>query len=147
MKRDIKIKVTGTQYISGESAEPEVIELYTTGKYFEKDGMSYIKYDEVMAEVEEPVKNLLKFDENMLQVTKSGGVGTVMFFDKDKSSTAHYITPLGPLDMNIITESYHRTERDDGMTLDVKYLLDYSFGCVLDCRLNVEAEYMGASHE
>ena len=68
--RDIKIKVTGVQSVAGADDEPEVLELETRGTYSEKNGNRYIKYDEFIEDVEEPVKNLLRFDEHALQLTK-----------------------------------------------------------------------------
>ena len=85
--RDIKIKVTGVQSVAGADDEPEVLELETRGTYSEKNGNRYIKYDEFIEDVEEPVKNLLRFDEHALQLTKRGSVNTVMLFDREKNSS------------------------------------------------------------
>lgn len=82
--RDIKIKVTGVQSVAGADDEPEVLELETRGTYSEKNGNRYIKYDEFIEDVEEPVKNLLRFDEHALQLTKRGSVNTVMLFDREE---------------------------------------------------------------
>ena len=81
--RDIKIKVTGVQSVAGADDEPEVLELETRGTYSEKNGNRYIKYDEFIEDVEEPVKNLLRFDEHALQLTKRGSVNTVMSVRKN----------------------------------------------------------------
>ena len=89
--RDIKIKVTGVQSVAGADDEPEVLELETRGTYSEKNGNRYIKYDEFIEDVEEPVKNLLRFDEHALQLTKRGSVNTVMLFDREKNSSVHYV--------------------------------------------------------
>ena len=106
--RDIKIKVTGVQSVAGADDEPEVLELETRGTYSEKNGNRYIKYDEFIEDVEEPVKNLLRFDEHALQLTKRGSVNTVMLFDREKNSSVHYVTPVGPICMNIIWSSPRR---------------------------------------
>lgn len=143
MKRDIKIKITGVQNTNVMMEEPDTVELETTGVLYEKDSHTYIKYDEYMDDTNQPVKNLLKFDDNALQLTKKGLVNTVMLFDKDKNSTAHYITPAGPVCMSICTEDYRMQQTGQGLNIDIKYSLDYNYDYIIDCALNVSVDYLG----
>ena len=141
--RDIKIKVTGVQSVAGADDEPEVLELETRGTYSEKNGNRYIKYDEFIEDVEEPVKNLLRFDEHALQLTKRGSVNTVMLFDREKNSSVHYATPVGPICMNICTEEYHMEQSEKGIRIDIRYCIDFNKDYITDCSLNVTADYEG----
>ena len=141
--RDIKIKVTGVQSVAGADDKPEVLELETRGTYSEKNGNRYIKYDEFIEDVEEPVKNLLRFDEHALQLTKRGSVNTVMLFDREKNSSVHYVTPVGPICMNICTEEYHMEQSEKGIRIDIRYCIDFNNDYITDCSLNVTADYEG----
>ena len=124
--RDIKIKVTGVQSVAGADDEPEILELETRGTYSEKNGNRYIKYDEFIEDVEEPVKNLLRFDEHALQLTKRGSVNTVMLFDREKNSSVHYVTTV-----------------EKGSLIDIRYCIDFNNDYITDCSLNVTADYEG----
>lgn len=139
--KDIKIKVTGIQNTAGVEHVPEVLEFETTGVFYEKDGKCYIKYDEYMEEAEAPVKNLLRFDDEVLQLTKRGGINTVMVFDREKNSSVHYVTPYGAICMNICTEDYHMEKTGEGVYLDVLYCIDFNYDYITECSLNVSADY------
>lgn len=143
--RDIKIKLIGVQRPAGEISEPEVLELETTGVFYEKDGVCYIKYDEFIEEAEPPVKNLLRFDEHMLQVTKRGSVNTEMLFDQKKPSLVYYATPVGPICMNICTEAYRMDKAEQGINIDVRYCIDFNNDYITNCSLNVTADYVNAN--
>ncbi len=142
MKKDIRIKITGSHSQAGTNSEPEVTELETTGVLFEKDGSTYIKYKEYMDDTDIPVENLLKFDENSLQLTKRGSINSVMAFNREKSCAVHYITPVGPVNMNIFTEEYNIKNTDEGCNIDIQYLIDYHYDFVVNCGLNVTVDFL-----
>lgn len=142
MKKDIRIKITGSQTDPQEVGEPEITELETTGVLYEKNGNIYIKYKEYMEEIIEPVDNILKFDDDMFQVTKKGGINSVMSFGRDKSCEVHYLTPMGPINMNIFTERYSMEETGRGYNIDIGYSIDYNYNCVINCGLNVSIDYL-----
>ena len=116
--RDIKIKVTGVQSVAGADDEPEVLELETRGTYSEKNGNRYIKYDEFIEDVEEPVKNLLRFDEHALQLTKRGSVNT-----DDLKKTKEFIDTLKTVD-KVEVLPYHKLGIQEWERLGIPYKLE-----------------------
>ncbi len=142
MKKDIRIKITGSQNEAGDTTEPEVTEITTTGVLFEKNGNIYIKYKEYMDEINDPVDNLLKFDDDRLELTKKGGVNSVMSFNRDRNCAVHYMTPYGPVDMNIFTEEYNMEHTDRGYNIDIRYSIDYAYEYIVSCGLNVSIDYI-----
>lgn len=137
MKKDVKIKIIGIQTIP-EMEEPEKIELETTGVFYQKEGMNYLKYDEYFEGASEPAKNLLKFDDTGLEITKKGPVNTVMSFGRNKNSTAHYYTPHGPLFLQILTEAYEMKEQEKGICVDINYCIDYNYDFLTRCSLRID---------
>lgn len=138
MKKDVKIKIIGIQTIPDIEDEPEKIELETTGSYYQKDGMHFLKYDEYFEGIAEPAKNLLKFDDTTFQMTKKGPVNTVMSFERDKSCTAHYMTPHGPLFLGIVTEEYVMRKQDDNIYVNIDYSIDYNYDYLTRCSLKID---------
>ncbi len=117
---------------------PEKIELETTGAYYQKDGMHFLKYDEYFEGIDEPARNLLKFDDTTFQMTKKGPVNTVMSFERNKSCTAHYITPQGPLFLGILTEDYVLKKEDDSICVNIDYSIDYNYDYLTKCSLTID---------
>lgn len=140
MKKDVKIKITGIQTIPDIQDEPETIELETTGTYYQKDGMHFLKYDEYFEGVTEPAKNLLKFDNVTFQMTKKGPVNTVMSFEQNKSCSAHYMTPHGPLFLEIATEEYVMNKQSDMICVNINYSIDYNYDYLTKCNLTIDVD-------
>ena len=57
MTKEVLISVTGMHMMDGDSSD---VELVTTGKYYVKNGIRYILYDESIDGLEQPVKNVVK---------------------------------------------------------------------------------------
>lgn len=153
MRKEVRIKVVGNQYplevddISGEfilddfyeeiDDDPDTVELNTTGIFYTKDGMNILEFDEYVDDVEEPVKNYIKFDEKTMELTKIGGLSTVMEFRSDKWMMALYNTPYGQVQINILIREYSMEITDDNGCIELKYYMDFGNGYVLMCNLNI----------
>lgn len=140
MIKDVKVRITGAQSAPDLQAEPEIIEIETTGSLFKKNGINYLKYDEYFDGSTEPAKNLLKFDDSGLEVTKKGAVNTVMEFGENKHYLAHYLTPHGPLNLGIITDTYEVINSDTGIQINVNYCVDFNYDYMTNCSLTINIE-------
>lgn len=140
MVKEVKIKITGAQTAPDFEGEPEIIELETRGSFYMKDGVNYLKYDEYFEGVSEPAKNLLKFDEQGLEMTKKGSVNTVMEFGKNKHYSAHYVTPHGPIVLEILTDTYEMRKTDSHIQVDVNYCIDFNYDYMTNCSLTINIE-------
>ena len=134
MIKDVKIRLVGVRELP-DAAEPEVVELETTGQ-------CYVKYDEYFEGEDEPAKNLLKFNKKSMNMVKKGPVSTMMEFVKGKSASVYYDTPIGPVNMFITTKSYKVNEHDKGVKVDIDYLIDYKMDYITKSSLALEVTYL-----
>jgi uncharacterized beta-barrel protein YwiB (DUF1934 family) len=137
MIKDVKIKVVGTQVLPDGDREPEIIEMNTMAVYYEKDGHSYVKYDEYTDGIEKPVKNLIKFNEESLQITKKGSVSSIMSFADGKDYTAHYMTEAGPIFLGIATDKYHVKRDENEIHINLEYDIDFNYDYITHNSLNL----------
>lgn len=137
MVKEVKIKMTGARTAPDSVDEPESIELETRGLFYTKDGVYYLKYDEYFAEEEKPAKNLLKFNEEGLEMTKRGAVNTIMEFGKNKQYSVHYVTPYGPISMEVFTDTYEMLKEEHQILIDINYYIDYNYDYVVNSRLKI----------
>ena len=78
MTKDVLISVSGLQM--GEE-KPEQIEVISKGNFYQKNGYSYVFYDEVIEGFDQRVRNMIKFKNGVLHVQKKGIVNV----NKDQS--------------------------------------------------------------
>ena len=130
MVKNVTVTVVGEQKSSREEEVVEPIELVTRGSLHEKDGMFYLKYDEYYEDFDKPVRNLLKFNADGVDLTKKGEVGAAMSFRPGETRKAFYSTPVGTMNISILTEAYKLVTTETGMGLVIVYIMDYGNECM-----------------
>ena len=90
MTKEVMVSIKGLQF--DQSADSEEIETIQWGQYYKKNGTHYVIYDELMEGCEEPTKNIIKFRERELNLTKRGLVNVYMVFEENKKN-AQQSTP------------------------------------------------------
>ncbi len=140
MIRNVTVTVIGEQRSNREEENVEPIELVTRGNIHEKDGVYHLKYDEYYEDMGKPVKNLLKFDENGMDLTKKGEVSSAMSFRVGETREAFYSTPAGTINISILTEGYQMVKTEKGMAVAAVYVMDYGNDCLSFnvLRINIE---------
>lgn len=140
MIKNVTVTVLGEQKFGREEEAAEPIELVTRGNLYEKDGFYYLKYDEYYEDVEKPAKNLLKFNDKGLDLTKKGVVNASMSFRPGETRKAIYSTPAGTMNISILTEGYQMALTDRGIAIVVVYVMDYGNDCLSFNMLKLTAE-------
>lgn len=130
MINNVTVTVVGEQKGSREEKAVEPIELVTNGNLREKDGVYCLKYDEYYEDLENPVKNLLKFSRDGLTLTKRGDVSSEMSFRVGETANAYYSTPAGLIPISILTEAYQMEATDKGINIAIVYIMDYGNDCL-----------------
>lgn len=130
MARNVKVTIHGEQRTFRGEKSVEPVELVTRGVLHEKDGTYFLKYDEYYEDARQPVKNLLKFDDEGMELTKKGPVSSVMSFCSGETRSGFYATPHGSLDIEILTETYNMVSTDEGIGVIAAYVMDYGNECV-----------------
>ncbi len=136
MTRDVLVSVKGLQMMEPDS-EPEPVEVITVGEYFYRDGHHYVRYNEIMEGFEENTSNLIKVDNERMEVQRKGVTNVHMVFDKDKKNLTYYHTPYGSMEMAISASRIHCTESEQKIDIHVDYALEMNFEHIADCFIEV----------
>lgn len=136
MEKDVWVSVEGLQY--GDNPEGDRIEIMTPGSYYRKKDQHYVMYDEIAEGGEEITRNVVKFDTDMISISKSGFTNVEMIFEKNKRNMTNYITPYGSLLVGIDTDRIDIRESEDVINIDIDYALDINYEHLADCRIKME---------
>ncbi|MDD6715117.1 MAG: DUF1934 domain-containing protein [Firmicutes bacterium] len=121
MTRNVIITVTGTHETDGIKQEPVVTT--ANGRHFVQNGKHYLLYDEMTDGADGVVKNVVKFNEQMLEVTKKGALESKMTFEKGKMNITHYKTPAGILELGMTAKQIVMTQSRARVEIRVDYEL------------------------
>ena len=129
MKKDVLISIKGT--IKADGVEPDVIELLTSGRYYNKDGNYYISYKESEATGYEGVTTTLKVDgESSVTLIRNGSINSRLFLEKGRRHLSQYDTGYGQL-MVGVSGCRIKSQLDDlGGELSFFYTLDINSSMV-----------------
>ncbi len=141
MTKEVLLSLKGLQYQAGEGSDE--IETITPAEYYNKNGNHYILYDEVTEETEEPVKNIIKFREDYLEVTKKGTVNVHMVFEEKKKNITNYTTPYGEIIVGVDTERVQMNQEEERILVQVEYALDVNYVHMADCTISVDVRSKG----
>ena len=95
MTKDVIVSISGLQMPAEGEAEP--VEVITVGDYYQKNGKHYVLYEEVNEGFEGSTKNIIKMQENCIDITKKGVSNVHMVFEKNRKNMSYYGTPFGNL--------------------------------------------------
>lgn len=147
MTKDILLKISGMQFTAdnGDPDEPEPVEIIAPGEYYFKNGKHYILYDEFMEGFDTVTKNVLKLQQDSLEITKRGSSNVHMVFEKDKKNMTCYSTPFGSLMMGIDARSISIQESEEELHAQIEYALDVNYEHLADCsiQLHVQSKEQG----
>lgn len=121
MKDNVRIEVIGIQ---ADMMDDEKIELYTTGKWFSKNGKEHVVYTNHDLVEEGETRTRVTIDAKNVSIIRSGAVNTHLVFELGQSHIIPYDTPFGMLEMVSHTKSIDYTKDDDHLELKVIYTLD-----------------------
>lgn len=134
MTKDVLIYLHSCQHGKSET-DTEEIETVAVGTYYEKNGRHFLIYDEVLEGFDKSVKNKLKFEDDFLEITKSGPLNVRMVFEKNKKNMTSYNTPYGNIMLGINTKKIHISQESDRIVVDVEYVLDMNYEYYADCKI------------
>lgn len=122
--KDIMVKIKGHQY-SRESGE-DTMEFVTEAKLYERGGAMYLIYDETELSGIPGCKTRLKLKGDQVQMKRigeNGSSGHEIRFEKGKRYSGFYETPMGPIEIEVLTNKLENTLSADG---DGQIDIDYS---------------------
>ena len=135
MTKDVLLSVKGLQFDAYE--ENSAIESVTFAEYYERNDSHYVLYEEVEEGFKEPVRNIMKFREKALELTKKGLINVHMIFEEGKKSMANYVTPFGDILLGLDTKKVSIKETEATIVVSVDYALELNYEHQADCSIQV----------
>ena len=138
MTKDVIVSISGLQMPAEGEAEP--VEVITVGDYYQKNGKHYVLYEEVNEGFEGSTKNIIKMQENCIDITKKGVSNVHMVFEKNRKNVSCYSTPFGEMVVGIQANHFAVDEQPDSLKVNVDYSLDINYEHMSDCRILVDVQ-------
>ena len=135
------ISIRGLQFLEDESEDN--IETVQQGEYYLRNGIHYLLFDEYMEGFREPAKNVMKFKDGELSLTKKGLWNVQMIFSAGKKNLTSYQTPYGTIMIGLDTHRVECRLSEHTLHLEVDYTLEANNQYVADCRIRIEAREKG----
>lgn len=140
--KDITIRITGKQCFDGK--EEDQMEFVTDGKLYDRNGYTYVVYDETEVSGLTGSKTTLRVKGETVKMKRSGedGYGTELYFEPGKRFSSSYETPFGVLGLEVLTKSVINNldaELIKGR-IDIEY--DVSLGGIAEGKNKLTIDFM-----
>ncbi len=121
MKKDVLISIKGIQTIDGEQ---DVIELVTTGGYYQKGGKHYIVYEESDATGFKGTKTTVKVEDGCVTMMRGQPCRSQLIIEKGVRHQCHYGTEYGDLMVGVLGDKVIADFTEQTGDVNFKYSLD-----------------------
>lgn len=135
MTKEVLLAIKGLQFDGSE--ENTEIETLISAEYYKRNDSHYVMFEEAHEGFEETSKNLIKFKENSLDLTKKGLVNVHMVFEENKKSITNYSTPYGDIMIGIDARKINMREEEEQISVDVDYALEMNYEHMADCHISI----------
>lgn len=135
MNKDVLVKVRGIQ---GSLVEDDTIEMITTGLFYERNGKTYIKYEDTSLDDDAITSTTIKIGEEQVSILRHGATNTQMIFEKNKEHFTPYETPYGIFEIILRTTDIQVDKAEDKMTLNVAYNIEVNHSGITESQFIVE---------
>lgn len=141
--KNITIKISG-KHIHG-AIEEDQLELITEAKMYEENGILYILYDESELSGMEGVSTRMRLSTDSMKLVRSAKGGkekmSEMFFKEGSRFQDVYETPMGTVEIELLTNQFHNTMNFEG-TGNLKIEYDISLKGLSEGRSRLEVEFI-----
>ena len=142
MTKEVLLTIKGLQ-MSPEDGE-DMVEMIAPGEYHFRNDKHFVLYDEVVEGQDEVTKNIVKFQDDYMEITKKGSCSVHMIFEKNKKNVTYYYTPYGSLLIGIDAHKVQIEEKEDSILARVEYSLEINCEHIADCDINIEVRPKGS---
>lgn len=143
MTKDVLLAIRGLQFdVDNDESKVETI---NPAQYYMKNDNHYVIYDEITEGFSESTKNIIKFKEHSMDLTKRGLVNVHMVFEENKKNMTSYSTPYGNILIGIDAKKVSCKEEEEHIRVDVEYALEVNYEHLADCkiRMNIRSREAG----
>jgi len=121
MKKDVLINIKG---VYANEDDRDVIEIFTTGQYYKKNGDYYISYDETEATGFEGSRTTLKVEREKVTLERKGAANSQLIVEQGVRHQCYYDMGFGDLMIGVSGNRIKSSLTDAGGNLEFKYSLD-----------------------
>lgn len=122
MKKDVFITVQGFQTVEGEQDQ---VELMTTGRFYRKDGLYYLTYEETEATGFAGCRTTLKVGPGRkVTMTRFGANRSQLIVEDGVRHQCSYDTGYGSITIGVMGSHFASQLTDQGGSLEFGYSLD-----------------------
>lgn len=136
MNCEVMAAIRGLQFLEEEDGEQ--IEVITPAEYYLRNDAHYLIYEEVDEDNGAKTKNMLKYKDHVLELTKKGAVNVHMIFEEQKKNITSYGTPFGNIMIGIDTSRVSLTEQENKISIRADYSMDVNYERLADCKICVD---------
>lgn len=136
MEKEVLLALKGLQFAVDEEGA-QALETITPAEYFKRNDSHYVIYDEVMEGFDENTRNVIKFKDSLVEVTKKGLMNVHMVFEEKKKNMTSYATPYGNILIGIDTADIKIEEAEDNISVNVEYTLEANYEHLADCKIEM----------
>lgn len=137
MEENVVIKISGLQVVEDTG---DNIEVLATGKHYIKKDKHYLLYDEIEEESQSKTSNLIKFNNDVVEIIRKGAIGGRLVFEENATKQSLYSTPMGDLLIELFTQEIALNEQQEGnVDLKVKYQIHIDGNKVSDNEIEINA--------
>lgn len=136
MEKEVLLALKGLQFAMDEEGA-QALETITPAEYYKKNNSHYVIYDEVTEGFQDSTRNIIKFSDSQMEVTKRGLVNVHMIFEEKKKNMTSYMTPFGNILIGIDTDEVNIKEDQDRIKVNVAYSLEANYEHMADCRIEM----------
>lgn len=136
MTKDVLVSLKGLQFSLAE--EETHVETVTAAEYYRKNNSHYVIFDELFEGFEGSARNVIKFKEHSLDLTKRGLVNVHMIFEENRKNMTNYSTPFGDIMIGIDAKKVRLEEAEEEIQVDVDYALEINYEYLADCKLSMK---------
>ena len=137
MTQKVMLTLQGLQ-TNQDGGDTGQIETVISGDYYKKNDKHCVIYEEALGDFEIPIRNRLKFSDDMVELSRSGPINVHMVFQENKKNLTNYNTPFGQILMGINTKKIQIQEQENHIIVEVEYSLDVSGEFLSDCHMKID---------
>jgi len=122
MDKKVILSIVGTQ--KDADGEDNKIELITEGRFYEKDGVYFLEYQETEISGMEGTTTVIIVEKDRVSLERKGTHQSHFIFEKGKKFINSYETPFGNLEMGVFSTQVQSSIGDSEGQLSLQYQLD-----------------------
>lgn len=124
--------------LKDDTGEDQEINLITEGQIGERNGNSYITYDETEISGMQGSKTTIKLEPHRLTLIRNGKIATKMEFSVGEMFMTAYETPFGLFDMIIKTKNLRYEKEEMAGNIWLEYSIEMGSNKLQNCSMKIK---------